>query len=80
MKLFLEVTIPMSTDREFKADFWMMRSTFEKLLNKIGPMFVAPLYTGRKKNNARRQLLTASITFPKNVLAHAREKQIEPCK
>lgn len=57
IKLFVEITIPNSTDKEFKADFRMKRSTFEKLLCTIGSLLDAPSHTGRRKISARRQLL-----------------------
>lgn len=57
IKLFVELTIPMSTAKEFQNDFRISRRSFERLLLLIGPSLSARSNTGRKKIDAEKQLL-----------------------
>jgi hypothetical protein len=57
IKLFIEVTIPMATAKEFQNDFRITRTSFQRLLELIGPTLSASGNVGRKKIAAEKQLL-----------------------
>jgi len=55
---YAEVMVPMFDD-EFKSHFRMLRSTFEMLLEKVGPQITYSFTTGCPPVEPRKQLLVA---------------------